>query len=155
MCCRRANIADSNSAASTPIRGDNMLPNEIEDEIRSLAHKSQMKFRMACIILSDGDIVGTGYNKPLAPVLLRGKGFRSLHAEMEAMKNMMGVYMEGKRKLAGAEKEMYVVRVRPDGSFGNAKPCSRCLAHIKNLGWGIRKVIYTNERGEFETIIVP
>lgn len=154
MCCRRANIAGSNPVVGTSKR-DETMNKELETDIREVASKSRMKFRMACIILRDGEIVGTGYNKPVAPMRLRGKGYRSIHAEIDAMNNMTRVYMEGKKKLAGEEKEMYIVRLRPDGSFGNAKPCPRCLAHIKNLGWGINKINYTNENGDFVTIIVP
>jgi len=61
-----------------------------------------------------------------------------MHAEMDALR----FYKPG--------DSIEVIRFRPDGSYGMAKPCKYCRIMMKDKG--VRTVRYTNELGEFKTL---
>lgn len=46
-----------------------------------------------------------------------------------------------------------VARLRKDGSLGMAKPCDLCMSRL--IEAGVRKVVYTNNVGELETMRLP
>lgn len=111
------------------------------DEIKKLAQKSQMKFRLAAVVYDGEEIISTGYNRPFVTHRLANKGYCSIHAEVDALRRL--TEQRDSEKLS-----MYVVRIKRDGSFGNSKPCSKCAAEIRMAG--IRTVFFTNDAGDFE-----
>lgn len=69
-------------------------------------------------------------------------GKSTLHAEEAAIIKMLKSSRQ--HQLIGAD--LYVSRVRPNGSIGLAKPCDRCMDLIQSVG--ISRVFYTtNEQG--------
>ena len=65
-----------------------------------------------------------------------------MHAEMDAV------------RFALPGDELEVMRFRKtDNKFAMAKPCKWCMKHIKEAG--IKKVTYTNEKGEWEELFFP
>ena len=66
-----------------------------------------------------------------------------IHAEMDACLDA------SRDELIGAE--IYIVRVRKDGSRGLAKPCNICTRMLKSMG--ITKAYYSTEGGYGETML--
>jgi len=48
-----------------------------------------------------------------------------------------------KNRCENNKTDLYVVRIRTDGMYGNAKPCFECMNAIR--GAGIRRVYYTTD----------
>jgi deoxycytidylate deaminase len=88
------------------------------------------QFRLAALVLRGGNIVSIGWNKD------------HLHAEHTALNRAWRSDLEG--------SSLLVVRLKKSGTFGMARPCPDCMQRIHTAG--IKKVMYTNEVGELETI---
>lgn len=125
-----------------------MNQNMILTKARSMAKKSKMRFKLACIIIKDDMVCGIGYNTPVPTTKLKGKGYRSVHAEINALKNATRNMEKRGIILPRGTYTAIVVRVRQSGKFGNAKPCERCMSHMRASG--VKTVYYTNSRGDFE-----
>lgn len=67
------------------------------------------------------------------------KQFPYIHAEIDAISKVWGKII-----LTGREK-LVVIRVRRDGSFGNARPCNNCSIVLSALG--INRISYTTPNG--------
>jgi len=115
---------------------------DIED-ITKIAEKSRMKFRLAAIVLKNDKLVGMGYNRPFVTRELAGRGYRSVHAEIDAIRKM-------EHSNHSDRLRMVVVRLKRDGTFGKSKPCKRCLKAIKLAG--IETVFYMDENGHWASI---
>lgn len=90
-----------------------------------LCSKSLHKQHFHCAIITcGGAVVATGYNH------------KFLHAEMDAL---------GKLKPSQSRKKLtlYSFRWRKSGTWGNARPCLKCLPWLQGF-----KVYFTNEQGE-------
>lgn len=74
--------------------------------------------------------MAVGYNRRKFPA----DGEFSWHAEASGLK-------KAGRRAMGAS--LYVIRVRKDGSYGNAEPCPNCKAFIERSG--IVKVDWSKE----------
>lgn len=86
--------------------------------------------RIACLLVKGGSIISTGWNTG------------HIHGEHHALNR---TWENGAR---GATA--FVVRVRKDGTWGNAMPCGLCQERLKEAG--ISKVVYTNDVGEIHTL---
>jgi deoxycytidylate deaminase len=100
------------------------------------------KCRVGAVIVSGGRVVAVGHNEL--------RGFRcptkkrwenSLHAEQKAILRLL---TKGRlHHLVGAT--IYVSRIKADGTYGMAKPCSYCYQLIQAVG--IKEIVYTTEMG--------
>jgi hypothetical protein len=90
------------------------------------------------IILKGNKVLASAFNK--AGSRSRGAGFsnRSIHAEMNVIKNLGDLTL-----LRGAT--MIVVRHGVDGTLRCSKPCSHCQRVLEKCmsEYGLRKVIYS------------
>lgn len=109
---------------------------------RKLAAKSQHKqHHHACIITKGGSIVAVGYNH------------KFMHAEMDAIRKVNTKFFRTHRVQKGLT--LYSLRWRKGGGFGNAKPCSACMAALSDHRYSVVDAIYyTNDKGEL-TKYVP
>ena len=73
-------------------------------------------------------------------------GKSTLHAEEAAIIQML----KSRRQHLLVGADIYVTRVRPNGSVGLSKPCPRCMELIRSVG--INRVYYTDDTGIVEVI---
>lgn len=85
----------------------------------------------ACAIRADGAIVKSSNSPTKDPC-------RQIHAEHRLCRKL---------DYGGV---VFVVRVRRDGTYGNAKPCGDCEKILKSRK--VKKVYYTNHLGEIESL---
>lgn len=97
------------------------------------------RHRLGAVIVRGHRVLATGVNGIRYSREI-GKG--TLHAEEAAIVKMLRSNRQ--HQLIGAD--LYVSRVRPNGSIGLSRPCNRCMDLIKSVG--ISRVFYTtNEQG--------
>lgn len=101
------------------------------------------RFRLAAGIVHKKSLIATGVNSYKShPLMLQfGKNSDSifLHAEVDAIKNALRLLSVGQLK----DCDMYVVRVKRDGSYGLAKPCEGCRNALAL--YGLKNVYYTHD----------
>lgn len=117
------------------------------------------KYHLGCIAVLKNKIIAASSNKLKTHPLQKmydeyrefncrsdPKNMHSLHAEIACL-NMIKPYQE----IPFKDLELYVVRVRKDGNFGLARPCSACMNLI--MSKGIRKIYYSTNYGfSFESL---
>lgn len=109
----------------------------------------QIPFKSLLISLSEKS---THHQHKLAAVLVKGGAVISAHMNNNHIHAEHATLNRAWRSDI-ASSTMIVVRVKSNGSFGLAKPCSVCL---KRLGQaGVKKVLYTNVVGDLEAMKVP
>lgn len=112
----------------------------------TMARKSEYDpYKIGACLARGRRIVSAGYNQvkthPLT-LKLHNKFICSLHAEMHACAGV------DEKSLRGAD--IYVVRLRRDGSLGMARPCKECQRFLFNLG--VRRAYYTETGGNLGMI---
>lgn len=130
------------------------------DRAAEVANQSTFdNYHLGCIAVLKNKIIASSPNKlkthPLQAEYDRFREFNcisdpknmhSLHAEIACL-NMIKPYQE----ISFKDLELYVVRVRKDGNFGLARPCSACMNLI--MSKGIRKIYYSTNYGfSFESL---
>lgn len=102
---------------------------------KKLASKSQHRqHHHACIITKGGKVIATGYNH------------KFMHAEMDAIRKVTTRALRNGRPQKGLV--LYSFRWRKGGSFGNAKPCDKCMSVIQMKPWvEVAAIYYTNSSG--------
>lgn len=110
------------------------------------------KIHVGCVAVYHGQVIAVGCNankthptqkyynrfrridgvvtKPLLP---------KLHAEIDCINQLRH------QEVNFAKVKLYVYRVRSDQEYGNARPCSSCMAAIQDIG--IRDIYYTTDMG--------
>ena len=110
------------------------------------ALRSRVKiFRIGCVIVRRGKILGVGYNKHSGEIekveKKLGTKLFSLHAEMAAI-------VDSSELVRGAT--MYISGYKKNGrKISSCKPCPDCLKMIKMVG--ISRVVY-EENGDVITV---
>ena len=112
------------------------LPNGILELASLQATKSPMGYRHGSVIFKGNNILGAGYNWPVAPPTVEHRRF-SIHSERDALKGLRGDQVYG--------SDIFSVRVTSGGAFANAAPCKGCRKLLKRKG--VRKVHYFDEDG--------
>ncbi|HET8686275.1 MAG TPA: deaminase, partial [Methanosarcina sp.] len=98
--------------------------------------------KLGAVLCKGGAFLAAGYNSIRYTKEL---GYHTLHAEESAILKLLKSNRQ--HLLVGAE--LYVTRVRPNGTCGLSRPCSRCMSLIKAVG--IKRIHYTTDNGT-ETI---
>lgn len=90
-------------------------------------------------VLTDGYSTVVGYNSykthPLQARFGTDEHKIHIHAEIAAIREGAA------RRICFKDFTLYVARVLADGTVGNSRPCTGCLAAIKEFG--VKRVIYT------------
>lgn len=104
---------------------------------------SKMQNHHGCIVVVNGQSVGSGYNnyrnysrdKIISNCL-------SCHAEISAVRNAIKMEHDKRKQIAMLKKmKLYVVRLNDQGKYLDSKPCYNCHCRLHALG--VRKVIYS------------
>jgi len=116
------------------------VPSEVIELAQEICKKSNMKQRMSAVVFDGAEILGQGCNRLICegsvpPVRKYGKGWYSVHAELQAIR--WAVKKHGYGRLLGCS--IYVMR--ENGRI--AKPCQHCMqiiemVGIKNIFWSER-----------------
>lgn len=97
-----------------------------------LALTSDNRFRMACIVVRSGSVLGADTNVTKTSPTTPPNRF-STHAEMGALQAVSDPFAS----------TLYIARLKLDNTRANARPCSWCMQHIVNKG--IYRVVYTTD----------
>ena len=108
------------------------------------AAKSSYKYRVGAVITKGGRVLATGHNKVGHASHIRC--YPSIHAEEHAIYSLL--VHNRLRDLAGST--IFVCRIHASGKLAMSKPCKKCFDLI--LSVGIKRIIYTDERGETKEI---
>lgn len=120
-----------------------IMPKKIQEDVfgRAIneAKKSVMNHRHGCVIVKDGEVIATGYNRMMD---FMSHTLLSIHAECDAIRKVKN---RGKKYLE--QCSLVVVRIgHPDQrnrpTLKNSKPCEACTKEIHK--WGITRVFYSS-----------
>jgi len=115
-------------------------------------HEPVFRARIVAAIVHKGKIISFGKNQnkthPDAAFYSKHDEAIYLHAEVDAIN-------KAKKKLSAEElssssTELYIVRMKQNGTLGLSLPCSGCSRCISDHG--IDRVVYSNSYGEMECI---
>lgn len=97
-----------------------------------LALTSDNRFRMACIVVRSGSVLGADINVTKVSPSTPPNRF-STHAEMGAIQSVSDPY----------GSTLYISRLKVDNSTASARPCSWCMQHL--ISKGVYRVVYTTD----------
>ncbi len=121
-------------------------------EAVNIAKKSNMRTKHGCVIVKQGKIISTGYNRTLGNNKYQGRDFSkdkslsqgrySIHAEQDALRN------SDPKELEGAK--LYVIRLGCSDLhpfFMNSEPCKKCTNMINKFieKHGLKQVYYSSD----------
>lgn len=89
--------------------------------------------QLCALVVSKNKVLSVGYNQPKTHTISAETKMQQLHAEMHAIL--------GCHENAAEGAEVIVVRIRPSGKPGLAKPCGVCEKILRRFG--VRRVFYT------------
>jgi len=109
---------------------------------RLSAEKSPfLRYKLGAVIVKGGRELSTGYNEIRYTKELRNS---TLHAEEAAIVKLLKARRQN--ELVGSD--LFVTRIRSNGTSGCSRPCARCSSLIRSVG--IRRVFFTTEMGEVD-----
>ena len=113
-----------------------------------VAYKNAIKsefsrHRLGAVIVRGGRVISTGFNSLRYTKELK---HHTLHAEEAAILNLL----KSRRQHLLIGSELYVCRVRPNGTTGLSRPCARCMELIHSVG--ISRVFYTTNENTVESL---
>lgn len=115
---------------------------------QSISMMSDHKYKIGCVIVDKHRVISSGHNSNTKCHSLQAqldeKYFNcfcvgKLHAETSAIIPLL------KTKGDYSRATLYIYREHKDGSLAQARPCSRCMQLIKQIG--ISKIKYTTDLG--------
>ena len=89
--------------------------------------------QLCALVVSKNRVLSVGYNQPKTHPISKDTEMQQLHAEMDALVRCPDAVVEG--------AEVVVVRRKPSGKPGLAKPCEPCQDVLRSHG--VRRVFYT------------
>lgn len=116
-----------------------------------------MKARLGAVLVYKGKVISVGWNSnktsPLQRELNRYRGYdvdssivrNTLHAEVACLIKAKNLDIDWGRA------NIFVYRIKKDGSAGLSRPCKGCMTFIKSLG--IKNIYYTTLDGYAHEII--
>ena len=111
-------------------------------------NKPVFRARVVAAVVYRGKIIAIGKNQnkthPEAAKYCKHEDAIFLHAEVDAINR-------AKKKMPCLSKtQIFVLRIRQDGTVGNSLPCLGCASCIEEHK--VSQINYTNEEGELECI---
>ena len=117
-------------------------------------HYEFMDFHHGCVAVKSGKIIALGRNSSRS---YSKDGFIygcSCHAEIDTLRNIWKIYSKNNnsKKIYSicSKITLYVVRHSKININAHSAPCVNCTHKIKEFG--IKKIIYCNEKGSFTII---
>lgn len=114
------------------------------------ASESEQRFRHGCLLASGGKVVSLSCNASDRTVLA-GRIMSSMHAEMMALSHAFRKKRWRKKQDKSARKnrnrhlDLYVVRLGYNDGLMSSKPCSSCIAALRQVG--VKRVFYSQDGG--------
>jgi deoxycytidylate deaminase len=105
---------------------------EAIDEAISCAEQADQPFRHGCVIMSGKKVVSNGFNHGRKHI-----GTYSVHAEMDALWKLNSDAYDNLKAV--------IVRVSKTGYLGNSRPCTMCMAALKQHG--VKTIVYSSIGG--------
>lgn len=115
-------------------------------------YSDNRRTRLGCVIVYKGKILSVGYNlqdktNPLQKKFNQYREFdpnasgckNSIHAECHALLKIKDLDIDWRKS------NVFVWRIKKDGTRGMARPCPACEAMLKNQG--ISRVYYSTDNG--------
>ena len=108
---------------------------EAIDEAISCAEQADQPFRHGCVIMSGKKVVSNGFNHGRRHI-----GTYSVHAEMDALWKLNSDTYDNLKAV--------IVRVSKTGYLGNSRPCTMCMAALKQHG--VKTIVYSSFEGRIQ-----
>lgn len=89
--------------------------------------------QLCALVVSKNKVLSVGYNQPKTHTISAETKMQQLHAEMHAVLGCPEAAVDG--------AEVIVVRIKPSGKPGLARPCEVCEKILRRFG--VRRVFYT------------
>lgn len=122
-----------------------MFDQSILNDLIKTAMKSTVNNKHSAVLIKNNTIYKSAYNKFIKEITVRKNNntyihYITVHAEINA------VYSNyNKKNVKGMD--ILVIRVdRIGAKLKNSRPCNNCICKLKKIG--IRKVFYSNEKGD-------
>lgn len=120
------------------------------------AHKSDCQMMHGCVAVSNGKIIGRGYNHHRCCThdgfILKNK--YTCHAEISAIRNAhhnINSYSINIPNPKNIKKiSLYIVRIDVNNNLKNSAPCIECTKILNKLG--IKQIIYSLDNNNFNKI---
>lgn len=110
------------------------------DLIREHEFDPSLEYNLCAVIVRGGRILSVGYNSrgwnPLSEHYRTADHACNIHAEVAAI-------ISKRKKIRFEGSKIYVVRIKSDGTVGNAKPCEMCQHVLFN--YGVKRAFYTTD----------
>jgi deoxycytidylate deaminase len=121
--------------------------NEFEDILcllKKIALHSNINFKHAAALIKKDTLYTSGFNKFIKEVKIRKDNvtqthYKTIHAEVDALCNY-----HNKKQIKGMD--IIVIRINKKNLLRQSRPCNDCIYKLNKLG--IRKVFYSNEKGD-------
>lgn len=102
--------------------------------------KRDVTHELCALVVSKNRVLSVGYNQPKTHPISSDTAQQQLHAEMDALLRC------SETDAGGAE--IIVVRTKPSGKPGLAKPCEVCQGILRRFG--VRRVFFTIDSDDAE-----
>jgi deoxycytidylate deaminase len=120
---------------------------EILDLLKKIAMHSNIHFKHGAALIHKDLFkkeIGLGFNKFIKEITIRKDNvtqthYKTIHAEVDALCSY-----PNKKKIKGMD--LIVIRVNKNAALKQSRPCNQCISKLNKLG--IRKVFYSNEKGD-------
>lgn len=114
------------------------------EEARAHPFDRTMDYNLCAVFVRGGKILSIGYNNrdwnPITEHYKVADHCCTTHAEVDGI-------LKKRRKIRFEDSKVFVVRIRSDGSVGDAKPCEMCQDVLYN--YGVKKAIFTTSEFPF------
>jgi len=104
------------------------------------ALNSELHYKHSACILKKGKILTIGKNKYFKNIIIENQSIKlSIHAEIDVL------YKHSTKNLKGLD--ILIIRIGENSKeLKNSRPCNSCIEKLRERG--IRKVYYSNDKGE-------
>ena len=108
------------------------------DELKEVAKSSFVHYKHGACLLRGGKVYAIGKNRYFDRRYEQRKNIKfTVHAEIDTIMRCP------KHELKGMD--ILIIRVKPDGSLGDSRPCNTCIDKMRRAG--IRRAYYSNRDG--------
>lgn len=114
------------------------------------AYQSPCQMRHGCVAVVGGKVVARGFNhyRSCSNDGIIGENSCTCHAECDVLRRLNKMnYLNSGKKIT-----FYIMRIGEGGDLRNSAPCGEC--YLKMLEYGIKTIIYSNDDGSFEKILL-
>lgn len=118
---------------------DEPAANRFENIALKVLNRLDQRWKLVAILVANGKPISVATNnlEKTHPIITTHFSHRKAHAEVRCIRNASWEKVEG--------SSVFVWRIKDDGTFGLAKPCSLCTNFLRQRG--IKKIGYSTDMG--------